>query len=138
MLVANLCTYLMDRSAKDRQSGVLSSQVAVALDGTLYVGDGYCNSRVVEFSAEGEWRGEFVLPGEALRNPHSVVLQECSRALYVAEREASRVHRFSLDTRQLEGVPLAGTSPPFCSDKAAEDSTKAAAFFSFLFPCPAP
>ncbi|BDA41933.1 probable peptidyl-glycine alpha-amidating monooxygenase [Coccomyxa sp. Obi] len=80
------------------------TQVAVALDGTLYVGDGYCNSRVVEFSAEGEWRGEFVAPGEALRNPHSVVLQECSRALWVAEREAARVHRFSLDSRSLEGT----------------------------------
>ncbi|KAK9908849.1 hypothetical protein WJX75_003782 [Coccomyxa subellipsoidea] len=79
------------------------TQVAVALDGSLFVGDGYCNSRVVVFSAEGEWRGEFVVPGELLRNPHSVVLQECSRALYVAEREAARVHRFSLDTRQLDG-----------------------------------
>ncbi len=76
----------------------------MALDGTLYVGDGYCNSRVVELSAEGEWRGEFVAPGEALRNPHSVVLQECSRALWVAEREAARVHRFSLDSRSLEGA----------------------------------
>lgn len=78
----------------------------MALDGTLYVGDGYCNSRVVEFSAEGEWRGEFVAAGEALRNPHSVVLQECSRSLWVAEREAARVHRFSLDSRSLEGAPL--------------------------------
>lgn len=76
----------------------------MALDGTLYVGDGYCNARVVEFSAEGEWRGEFKTPGEPLRNPHSVLLQECSRGLWVAEREASRVHRFSLETRHLDGA----------------------------------
>ena len=70
------------------------------------MGDGYCNSRVVEYTAAGAWQGEFVLPasaGQPLQNPHSVVLEECGRALYVAEREASRVHRFSLDTRALEG-----------------------------------
>ena len=82
------------------------AQVAAANDGRIFVGDGYCNSRVVEFSAGGQWQGEFVLPstaGEPLRNPHSIVLQECAHALYVAEREASRVHRFSLETRELEG-----------------------------------
>ena len=75
------------------------------------MGDGYCNSRVVEFSAAGAWQGEFVLPasaGQALQNPHSLVLEECGRALYVAEREASRVHRFSLATRALEGKASCG------------------------------
>lgn len=87
----------------------ISAQVAVANDGRIFVGDGYCNARVVEFTPAGEYAGEFVLPPEAgppLQNPHSIVLQECARALYVAEREASRVHRFSLDTRKLEGWPL--------------------------------
>lgn len=75
--------------------------------------DGYCNSRVLEYSAQGEWRGEYVLPsaaGQPLRNPHSIVLKECARALYVAEREASRVHRFSLETRELEGMPFCNVS----------------------------
>lgn len=100
-----LCLRLQSTFLSDSQgvSEVPFAQVAVALDGSLFVGDGYCNSRVEKFSAQGEWRGEFVVPGEPLRNPHSVVLQECSRALYVAEREAARVHRFSLDTRQLDG-----------------------------------
>ncbi len=86
---------------------LLSAQVALANDGRVFVGDGYCNSRVLEYSAQGEWRGEFVMPstaGQPLQNPHSIVLQECAHALYVAEREASRVHRFSLGTRELEGM----------------------------------
>lgn len=86
---------------------VLPAQVALANDGRVFVGDGYCNSRVLEFSAEGEWRGEYVVSstaGQPLQNPHSIVLQECAHALYVAEREASRVHRFSLGTRELEGM----------------------------------
>ena len=85
------------------------------------MGDGYCNSRVVEYSAAGAWQGEFVLPasaGQALQNPHSLVLEECGRALYVAEREASRVHRFSLATRALEGK--ASCRPQQCPlDRAA-------------------
>jgi hypothetical protein len=79
----------------------------VANDGRVFVGDGYCNARVVEFSAGGECVGEYALPaasGPPLQNPHSVVLQECARALYVAEREASRVHRFGLESRKLEGL----------------------------------
>lgn len=82
----------------------------MANDGRVFVGDGYCNSRVVEYSAEGAWRGDFALPEASgqppLRNPHSVVLQECSHTLYVAEREASRVHRFNLGSRELEGAAL--------------------------------
>lgn len=87
--------------------------MAVANDGRVFVGDGYCNSRVVEFTAAGEYSGEFTLPPEAgdpLRNPHSIVLQECVHAMYVAEREASRVNRFSLDTRKLEGMPVLSAS----------------------------
>ena len=82
-------------------------QVALANDGRVFVADGYCNSRVLEYSAQGEWRGEYVLPeatGHSLQNPHSIVLQECAQALYVAEREASRVLRFSMGTRELEGM----------------------------------
>ena len=80
----------------------------MANDGAIFVGDGYCNSRVVEYSAEGVFQGNFELPagaeGGPLRNPHSVVLQECAHALYVAEREASLVHRFAMGTRSLEGA----------------------------------
>ena len=51
------------------------AQVALANDGRVYVSDGYCNSRVLEFSAAGEYRGAFALPKGAMRIPHGVVLQ---------------------------------------------------------------
>jgi peptidylamidoglycolate lyase len=38
-------------------------QVAVALDGTVFVSDGYCNSRVVKFSADGKYLGEWEAVG---------------------------------------------------------------------------
>ncbi len=87
----------------------------MANDGRVFVADGYCNSRMVEYSAEGVFQGQFELPagaeGGPLRIPHSIALQECAHALYVAEREASCVHRFAMGTRVLEGprhaaVPL--------------------------------
>ena len=37
------------------------TQVAVALDGTIYVGDGYCNNRLAKFSASGQYQGVFSL-----------------------------------------------------------------------------
>lgn len=32
-------------------------QVALALDGTIYVADGYCNRRAVKFAADGQYLG---------------------------------------------------------------------------------
>ena len=34
------------------------------------------------------------------------VLEECERALFVADREGARVHRFSLISRAIEGARL--------------------------------
>lgn len=42
---------------------MMLAQVAVALDGTIYVADGYCNNRVVKFSAKGQYLGRFHPPG---------------------------------------------------------------------------
>ena len=52
------------------------SQVAVANNGNIFVADGYCNARVVEYTPEGNYLGEFSLPTEAggpMRVPHSLV-----------------------------------------------------------------
>lgn len=55
---------------------VLRDQVAVANNGNIFVADGYCNARVVEYTPEGVYLGEFQLPADAggpMRVPHSVV-----------------------------------------------------------------
>lgn len=76
-----------------------TTDVAVAANGNIYVADGYANSRIVVYSADGkklrEWgsrgtgRGEFVLP-------HSIVIDD-KGIVYVADRENGRVQRFTLD-----------------------------------------
>lgn len=81
------------------------SQVVVANDGRVFVSDGYCNARVAEFAPNGTHVGDFQLSEGTMNVPHSVVLDECSNTLLVADRESARVHRFDLDSRQLTGKP---------------------------------
>ncbi|KAK2080406.1 hypothetical protein QBZ16_000259 [Prototheca wickerhamii] len=81
------------------------TQVAVARDGTVYVGDGYCAGRVAAFDgASGALIASFVLPGGApLRLPHSLAIDECAGTLFVAEREAGFVRAFDRVTGELRG-----------------------------------
>ncbi|KAL0044814.1 hypothetical protein WJX82_010409 [Trebouxia sp. C0006] len=80
------------------------THVAVANDGTIFVADGYCNSRVVRYSATGSFEAEYRLPRGEMSIPHSVVLDECSDALYVADREHSEVHKFVISDQTLQGT----------------------------------
>ena len=83
-------------------------QVALTNSGSVFVADGYCNARVMEFSADGGYRGSFELPApHRMQTPHSVAIDECGDALYVADREGSAVHMFSLSSRELKGVTAA-------------------------------
>ena len=72
------------------------TDVAVAPNGEFYVSDGYGNSRVVKFSAEGkfllEWGRKGDQPGE-FNIPHGVSLDGDGR-VYVADRENARVQIF--------------------------------------------
>jgi peptidylamidoglycolate lyase len=65
------------------------TEVAVANGGDFFVSDGYCNSRVVKYGAGGERLGEFTLSDALI--PHSIILDDCSSLLYVADREHSRI-----------------------------------------------
>lgn len=76
----------------------------MANDGTIFVADGYCNSRVVRYSPTGSFEAEYRLPRGEMSIPHSVVLDECSDALYVADREHSEVHKFVISDQTLQGT----------------------------------
>ena len=82
---------------------LLHLQVAVGNTGSIFVADGYCNSRVVRFSAEGSFEAEYRLPSGAMDVPHSLVLDECHDALYVGDRQNSQVHKFSIAHQTLQG-----------------------------------
>ncbi|XP_045422160.1 peptidyl-glycine alpha-amidating monooxygenase isoform X5 [Lemur catta] len=82
----------------------------VAVDpgtGAIYVSDGYCNSRIVQFSPHGkfitQWgeesSGSNPKPGQ-FRVPHSLALVPHLGQLCVADRENGRIQCFKTDTKE--------------------------------------
>jgi peptidylamidoglycolate lyase len=74
----------------------MPTDVAVAPDGSFYVSDGYRNSRVIKFSAEGDyitsWGSYGTGPGE-FDVPHSLAL-DAQGNVYVADRGNARLQIF--------------------------------------------
>jgi peptidylamidoglycolate lyase len=74
----------------------LPTDVAVLRDGSFYVSDGYKNTRVMKFSAEGrfefEWGTKGDGPGE-FNLPHGIALDGRGR-VYLCDRTNSRVQVF--------------------------------------------
>ena len=72
------------------------TDIAIAADGSFYVCDGYGNSRVMKFSAEGQflfaWGEKGKGPGQ-FNIPHSIDLDDKGR-VYVADRENDRIQVF--------------------------------------------
>jgi peptidylamidoglycolate lyase len=79
----------------------MPTDVAFASDGAFYVSDGYGNSRVAKFSADGtflfDWGHKGDRPGE-FNLPHSVAVGPKGR-VYVADRSNSRIQIFDKDGR---------------------------------------
>ncbi|XP_012577269.1 PREDICTED: peptidyl-glycine alpha-amidating monooxygenase isoform X5 [Condylura cristata] len=84
------------------------TDVAVDPDtGAIYVADGYCNSRIVQFSPSGmfitQWgeesSGSSPEPGQ-FRVPHSLALVPPMDLLCVADRENGRIQCFKTDTKE--------------------------------------
>lgn len=74
----------------------LPTDVAVLPDGSFYVSDGYQNTRVVKFSAKGEYEFEWGTKGEGpgqFRLPHGIALDKQGR-VYVCDRSNSRLQVF--------------------------------------------
>jgi len=77
---------------------------ALAADGEVYVADGYGNSQIHRFAADGRHLASFGRPGSGpgeLTTPHAVWIDRRNRVL-VADRENDRVQLFARDGRFLE------------------------------------
>ena len=79
------------------------ADVAIGPDGSIYVADGYGNSRVVKFDRAGNfiktWGHYGSGPGEFML-PHSVVVDKVGR-VYVGDRENARIQIFDSEGRFL-------------------------------------
>ena len=73
-----------------------TTDVAFAVNGHLFIADGYANARILEYTAEGtkvrEWGTPGTGPGQ-FNLPHSIQI-DASGVVYVADRENGRVQRF--------------------------------------------
>ncbi|XP_073534016.1 peptidyl-glycine alpha-amidating monooxygenase isoform X3 [Phyllobates terribilis] len=90
----------------DRRHFCQPTDVAVdPITGNFFVSDGYCNSRIVQYSPHGmfimEWGGEpsfrVAQPGE-FRIPHSLAMIPDQGQLCVADRENGRIQCFQAET----------------------------------------
>ena len=74
----------------------LPTDVAVRPDGGFYVSDGYANTRVVSFAAEGRFLSQWGVKGGGAGEfdlPHGIALDAAGR-VYVADRSNARVQIF--------------------------------------------
>jgi DNA-binding beta-propeller fold protein YncE len=72
------------------------TDIAVLADGSFYVSDGYRNTRVVKFSADGRFLFQWGRPGTgpgAFSTPHAIVVDPAGH-IYVADRQNDRVQVF--------------------------------------------
>jgi hypothetical protein len=91
------------------------TNLAVAPNGDIYVGDGYGSSYIVQYDSQGKYLRTFGGPGpEAgqLKCPHGIILDSRSDVpiLNVADRSNKRIQRFSLDGKPINS--LYGTNAP--------------------------
>jgi peptidylamidoglycolate lyase len=84
------------RPGADQGHFNLPTDVAVLRDGSFYVSDGYRNSRVIKFAADGryefEWGAKGAAPGQFIL-PHGIAVDAGGR-IYVCDRSNSRLQVF--------------------------------------------
>ena len=87
-----------------------TTDIAFAPNGHLFISDGYGNSRILEYTADGkrvrEWGSAGTGPGQ-FHLPHGIAIDE-DGIVYVADRENGRVQRFDLNGRFLGEWPNLG------------------------------
>ncbi len=86
------------------------TNVAIAPNGDLYVGDGYGSYYVNQYTRTGEYRRTFGGRGSAagqLNEPHGIWVDTRATppVLVVADRRNNRLQRFSLDGQHIDFVP---------------------------------
>jgi peptidylamidoglycolate lyase len=84
------------KSGADSSHFNLPTDVAVLPDGSFYVSDGYKNTRVVKFAADGRYEFEWGTKGDdpgQFKLPHGIAVDAQGR-VYVCDRSNSRIQIF--------------------------------------------
>jgi peptidylamidoglycolate lyase len=106
---------------KDADHFFLPTDVAILDDGSFYVADGYENTRIVRFSAEGIFVDAWGTPGKGAGEfdlPHSIAW-DGAHTLYVADRGNRRIQVFTLEGKHQGTWSEAALGRPFGISVAA-------------------
>jgi DNA-binding beta-propeller fold protein YncE len=80
-----------------------ATDIAFAPNGHLFISDGYGNSRVLEYSAEGKRLRQWGSPGNGpgqFNQPHGIAIDD-QGIVYVADRRNGRLQRFDMSGKYL-------------------------------------
>ena len=83
------------------------------LEGNIFISDGYVNSRVARFSANGDWKGQWGQPGKGpgeFNTPHSIAT-DANGNIYVADRGNRRIQVFDHEGRFLREMKIDVPAP---------------------------
>jgi sugar lactone lactonase YvrE len=110
---------LADESGTDERHFWQPTHVVVDAEGNSYVTDGYGNSRVVKFNADGDylkaWGVRGGAPGE-FYTPHCIALSAAG-ILHVTDRENDRIQLFDLEGISLGVWPGLHSVDGLCFDR---------------------
>ena len=90
------------------------TDVAWDSNDNVYISDGYINSRVAKYDANGNWVGSWGEPGSGpgqFNNPHSIVIDSQNR-IYVADRGNARIEVFNTSGTLLKTLKIDVAAPP--------------------------
>jgi len=93
----------IDRPGAGRDQFNKPTDVAFGPDGVVFVSDGYENTRVVKFEADGRFVMSWGTPGDQpgeFNLPHCIIVDSDNRVL-VGDRENNRIQIFDLDGQRL-------------------------------------
>ena len=109
-------THVVERAATPPQNFYQPTDVTWGPDGSIFVSDGYGNSRVAKFSKDGNlvkhWGERGTGPGD-FNTPHSIVI-DGSNNLYVADRANARVQVFDTDGNYKREFRIGGQPWSLC------------------------
>jgi peptidylamidoglycolate lyase len=91
------------------------TDIAVLPGGSFYVADGYRNTRIMHFAADGRFVRQWGQPGKGpgeFDTPHAITVDRAGR-VYVADRENDRVQVFDADGRFISEWKGAAIGRPY-------------------------
>jgi sugar lactone lactonase YvrE len=109
-------THVIEHAVPARENFYQPTDVIVGPDGSIFVSDGYGNSRVAKFTKDGifvkAWGERGTGPGD-FNTPHNMALDNQNN-LYVADRQNNRVQVFDLDGKFLREFRVGGNPWSLC------------------------